>query len=387
MLSFKTARRRHAMLASRVTDANVTVAEQIYSGVTGCGAAQGDLVTLAVADTMPLEYAVLLATDDIAAAYATVALLDVFSSAKPPASPYQARKVADLGWKAFQKLAEKAAKLDCGLGADMGDSWPVLQAVQDLQPNPEKMQRIATLAGRMYNALRGAKARRVQGIPEEIVGVEQGGDFGALLPQEYAMLATDPTKRHLFSQLTQRRALQFERVGKERKSRGPLVFVQDESGSMHGGRDEWAKAAMTALTRIAWEDKRAVIVVHFATATKAQVLKPGDKAGVVRAQCTFLNGGTDIGCALHVGLEEVDTLSTMGHHGADLVLVSDGADAGTGIPRALDAMKHRGVRLFSIAIDEPFEGDLKERASEYIYLTDSDMRSDGGVLKIAGSVL
>lgn len=387
MLTFKQARKRHAMIASRLRPETEVLAEQIWSGVTGRGAAQGDVVTLAVADTMPVTWAVLLATDDVAAAFATGCMLDAFGRVAPPRSPHEARKIADLGWKQFRVLADQAGHIEHGLGADMSDAWPVLKVHQELHPDPAKMHRIATLAGRMYQALRGAKDRRVQGIPEEVVGVEQGGDFATLLPAEYAMLATDPTKRHLFQQLVERRALQFERSGTERKSRGPLVFVQDESGSMDGQRDEWAKAAMTALTRIAWEDKRAVIVVHFSTATKAQVLKPGDKAGVLRAQHTFLDGGTAIGRGMMVGLEEVRTLATMGHHGADLVLVSDGGDAGGEIHSALAEMKRQGVRLFSIAIDVPFRGPLHEQAAEYIHLTDSDMHSDAGVLKIAGSVL
>jgi uncharacterized protein with von Willebrand factor type A (vWA) domain len=256
-----------------------------------------------------------------------------------------------------------------------------------MRPDPEKMRRIAMLAGRMYQALKGAKAQRVAGIPEEVIGTETGGDVAVLLPQEYAMLGTDPTRRHLFGQIAERRALQFERAGRDKKSRGPLVIALDESGSMNGGRDEWAKAAMTALTRIAWEEKRAVVVVHFSTATKAVVLKPGDKAGVVRAQHTFLDGGTDIGRALMVGVDEVANLAALGHRGADVVLVSDGGDGGSRVGEALEEMRKAGTRLWSIAIDTPFYGDLKDRASEYIHLTDADMTSVDGAKKLVGSVL
>jgi uncharacterized protein with von Willebrand factor type A (vWA) domain len=250
------------------------------------------------------------------------------------------------------------------------------------------MRRIAELAGRMYQALRGAKDRRVKGIPEEVIGTEHGGDVAALLPQEYAMLGTDPTKRHLFQQISQRRALQFERAGQEKKGRGPLVVAQDESGSMNEQRDEWAKAAMTALTRIAWEDKRPVVMVHFSTVTKTQVLKPGDAAGVVRAQHTFLDGGTEIGRALMVGVDEVKNLAATGHRGADVVLISDGGDEGSYmIEQAFGEMRKAGTRLWSIAIDVPFQGLLRDEAAEYVHLTNEDMHSTAGVLKIAKSVL
>jgi len=390
MLPFPKARRRHAMIERRTRDdASLALGERLYAGVTGVGPAVSDPIAIAVADTTPVEYAVLLSTDDVAAAFATGCMLDAFAEHKPPRNSMEARVYADEGWTLFRVLADQAGHVQHGLGADMSDAWPVLKTVQELQPDPQKMAQIAKLAGRMYEALRGAKDRRVQGIPEEVVGVETGVDFAALLPQEYAMLGTYPTRQHLYQEVLQRRALQFERQGTERKARGPLVILDDESGSMaeKPSRNIWAKAAFTALTRMAWEDKRPVVVVHFSTAVRVQVLKPGDKAGVVQAQHTFLDGGTDIGRAIRVGLEEVKNLATMGHRGADVVCISDGGDAGLGISFALDAMKKDNVRLFSVAIDLPFRGSLKDRAAEYVHLTDADMASDRGVLKIAGAVL
>jgi uncharacterized protein with von Willebrand factor type A (vWA) domain len=391
MLTFKQAKRRHSMVAEIVTDANEPLAVEIYAGVTGLGATGDAMVTLAVADTMPVEYAVLLATEDIAAAFALKCHIEAHADAgvppRYPRSPYEARKIAEDGWERFRALADQGGHIDHGLGADSSGSWLILRAVQEMRPDPEKMRRIAMLAGRMYQALKGAKAQRVAGIPEEVIGTETGGDVAVLLPQEYAMLGTDPTRRHLFGQIAERRALQFERAGRDKKARGPLVIALDESGSMNGSRDEWAKAAMTALTRIAWEEKRAVVVVHFSTATKAVVLKPGDKAGVVRAQHTFLDGGTDIGRALMVGVDEVANLAALGHRGADVVLVSDGGDGGSRVGEALEEMRKAGTRLWSIAIDTPFYGDLKDRASEYIHLTDADMTSVDGARKLVGSVL
>jgi Mg-chelatase subunit ChlD len=385
MLTFLQALRRHAMLESVVTPANEATAAAVYAGVTGQGGIENG-IAVAVADTAPREYVVLVATDDIAAAFASVCLLDAFRTEPPHRTPRDARRVADKGWQAFRALADQAGHLEHGLGADMSAAWPVLKAVQELRPDPEKMRRIATLAGRMYAALKGKKERRAANIPEEVVGVETGGDITALLPGEYALLATDPTKRHLFRQLTERRVLQFERRGKETKGRGPLVIALDESGSMQHHRDEWAKAAMTALTRIAWEDKRPVVVVHFSTATRVQILKPGDSAGVVKAQHTFLDGGTNIGRAMMVASDEVKNLETAGHRGADVVLVSDGGDAGSSVPAALTELQRRGARLWSIAIDTPFVGALRDEAAEYVHLTDADLRKTDGALRVGGAV-
>lgn len=387
MLSFKQAKRRQSMLRDAIERSgdNEALAESIWRGVVASG--EGGIVAQAVADTTPRKYATLLATNDIAAAYATATMLDYFASANP-ASPHEARQIAHAGWAEFLMLADQAGHVQHGLGGDLSAAWPVFKEFQQSRVDKEKIRRIAEMAGRMYRLLKGAKARRVEGIPEEVVGTEMGHDIAALVPQEYALWAAGiPTRTEVAMRLSESRAVQLKREGKEVKGRGPLVVALDESGSMHDHRDEWAKAAMTALTRIAWEDRRPVKIVHFSTATKVQELKPGDHRGLLKAQATFLDGGTDIGTAMEVASDEVTEWAKAGIIGADVVLISDGGDAGRRIPGALDELERYKTRLFSVAIDIPFTGPLKERASEYVLLRNSDMRDAGKIGTVQGAVV
>lgn len=391
MLSFAQAKRRQSMLKGAIERANgdEATAEAIWRGVVGAG--EGALVSQAVADTTPQKFATLLATEDIAASYATATLLDHFYGHRhqPPKTPHEARQIAHEGWAEFLQLAEQAGHLQHGLGGDLSAAWPVFKEFSNASIDKEKIRRIAEMAGRMLKLLKGAKAQRVEGVPEEVVGVEFGGDIAALIPQEYALWAAGvPTRTELAMRLSEDRAVQLQREGKEVKGRGPLVVALDESGSMSDFRDEWSKAAMTALTRMAWEDRRPVKIVHFSTATKVHELKPGDHRGLLRAQATFLDGGTDIGVAMSVAAEEVADWAKQGITGADVVLISDGGDAGGRIAQALDSMERSKTRLFSIAIDVPFRGPLKDRAAEYVFLNGQDDMSDASkVAGVAGAVL
>ena len=384
MLTYHQAKRRHAMLRDAIAGGQrrgfsqpeaEAVAENVWRGVVGTGGA--DLIGVAVADTTPTEYATLLATDDIAAAFATAAVAGVFLRTGPdgradlPTTPHAGRQRAYEGWAEFRELADQAGHLEHGTGADMSAAWPVFQAYQEANVDKVKLQRIAELAGRMLVLLKGQRSKRARGVPEEVAGVELGGEFGQLLPTEYARLAHPATKRELFGRLAKRQAQQLQREGKERKGRGPLVIALDESGSMKKhDKDIWGKAAMTALTRIAWEDKRPVRVVHFSTATRTHRLDPGDHAGLLKAQTSFLDGGTDIGVAIDVASDEVADMARAGIHGADVVLISDGGDAGARVHESLDKLEQAQVRLWSVAIQVPFSGELKNRAAEYVYLRD-----------------
>jgi len=391
MISFKQAVRRHSFFRE-VADPDLATAEQAWSGVTGKPSAGGPTILVdAIADTTPIEYATLLAIEDIPAAFASAEMLGardrwIASNGHEPATPREARLVAHAGWAEFRKIADQGGWIEHGLGADMSGSWPVARAIQKKEVDAAKVRRISDLAGRMFKALKGARAKRVEDIPEEVVGVTTGPDFPALLPSEYAMLATDPTRKELFRRLFARETQQFERAGRDKKARGPMVIALDESGSMSGDREIWSKAAMTALTRLAWEDKRPVVVTHFSTATKAVRLNPGDYLGLVKAQDYFLDGGTDIGTALEVSLDEVQALERAGVKGADVVLVSDGGDAGYRIDSAIAAMEKQNVRLWSVAIECEFFGALRERAAEYIHLTDDDMHDPKSAVGLAGSV-
>jgi uncharacterized protein with von Willebrand factor type A (vWA) domain len=232
-------------------------------------------------------------------------------------------------------------------------------------------------------------------VPEEIVGVTTGGDVQSLLPGEYAMLAMPATRMEASRRLLGRETQQYQKSGVEKMARGPLAIVLDESGSMtdldpEGGRNTWAKAAATALTRLAWEHKRDVVWVHFSVATRVSVLKPGDHKALLRAQTSFLDGGTDIGAALDVAGDEIQALAKRGHKGADAVLISDGGNEQSSrtsyrLDRALDGLNALGARLFSVAIQVPFVGPLKDRAARYVHLSDRDMRSTDGAVAVGAA--
>lgn len=391
MPSFPKAVSRHAFLANVVArvSSGMTLGEQIWSGTTGNGGVTGPF-TDAVADTTLAEYATLVAIDDIAAAFATVCMLEAHEAfvqqIGEPTTPRHWRLIAHAGWQEFKAVAEKGECLGNPLGADMSEGWPMLRAIAEKSVDENKIRAISDLAGRMYSALKGRASKRVEHVPEEVVGVEAGQDFPSLIPIEYALAGAVPTQADFYKRYLARETIQYKRSGKERKARGPLVIALDESGSMGGDREIWSKAAMTALVRLAWEEKRPCVCVHFATATRCTRLNPGDYAALVKAQQTFLNGGTAIGTALSVSLDEVEELAKVGVKGADVVLVSDGGDGEGTIPKALDAMEKKGVRLWSVAIGCQFMGPLKQRASAYVHLDDADFRDPKSVNKLAGSV-
>ena len=170
-------------------------------------------------------------------------------------------------------------------------------------------------------------------------------------------------------------------AGHSTASRGPLVICRDTSGSMHDvhgdrpatnghpGRNTIATGCMVALTRVAHAGERMVRVVHFGTATTVSELKPGDCKAVLDATREWLGGGTKIGKALQVAVQQVGELEKLGYFGADIVLLTDGEDPQHAeMDAALNECAQRGIRLWTVAIEcsIPDTSPIRWRAEKLI---------------------
>jgi Mg-chelatase subunit ChlD len=383
MSTFAQARREHRALAVAAAEDPVRAGD-LWNAVVGMGTARPGSFAEAVADTAPVAHAALLASDDVAAAYAFELFWKTPWSAT---SPFELRSLARETWAKFVEKAESTADLATGFGWDVSAAWTRTQEVALAQGDMSHVERVARLAGRMYVALRGARAGRVRGIPTEVYSVEQGSDVGRLLPSEQILLTEPLLETAVLERIATRRAAQYAVRGDARQSKGPLVLALDESGSMRGRRNEWAKAAAVALSRVAMGDRRAVSVVHYSTSTVTAPLKQGDGGAMLQMVRHFLGGGTAIGLALGIAVQEVNSLARKGQKGADIVLVTDGVDGDESAQaHAIDEATALGIRLWTVAIecDVPTSCPLRAGAAEYTRLGAADL-SESSVVRLAGA--
>lgn len=387
MLPFDQARERHGYLA-QLPGRDAVEARALWNAIVGrSDPRDASAFADAARDTAPVEHGSLLASPSgVAAAFAFGCLWRERNGdfGRTP-SAFEWREKARRGWETFLERAEQREALVEGFGWDLSDAWEQDREVLPADIDREQVERIARLAGRMYNALRGARAKRVASTPEEVHGVELGNVVGRLLPSELMHL-DEPTEPLLLERIQSRKALQYAVRGTAPASRGPLVIALDESGSMHGKRQEYSKAAAVALARVAHDDGRAVRIVHFSTSVVERDLLPGDKAGLVKMISHFLSGGTDIGRALRASAEQVLAMAARGDKGADVVVITDGCDPGL-TAADVDAITKIGSRLWTIAIEceVPHGNALRDRAEHYSQLTNDDLTADS-VVPLVGAV-
>src|SRR5580704_13973354 len=116
MGSFLKAKREHRTVMKAATE-NANLAADLWNALLGLGAApaQGSFAE-AVQDTVPVEHMALLATDDVAVAYAFDLMWSWTQNPRPNATPFELRDIAREGWKAFHEQAEKTEHIASGFG-------------------------------------------------------------------------------------------------------------------------------------------------------------------------------------------------------------------------------------------------------------------------------
>lgn len=369
-IPFKRAQRRHKMVRVGVTvfdkGGMKDDGEAVWEAITGMDELDNAVVPTPMADAMkvtcPVDFIpVVRAHSGIAAAYAFEAAAMFWRDANAGEDEYECRQAAKKAWGAFGERVKQAKQVKEGFGWDWSPCWEMVRDINDMSEcDVREIEAIAQLAGRMWKAVASDVARERTDDPHEVVDVKVGGDVERVLASEIAQLFVPEMEDMAAIKILEDRAAEYRMQGVNSVTRGPLVLVLDESGSMHDdghgygykGRNTWAKACALALLRLAHQGNRMVRVVHFSTGTAVTECAPGDTKAVLRMLRHFFGGGTDIGTALEVALDQVGELEKNGYVGADIVLVTDGEDGSYAHQeKVLNECVANGVRLWTVGIE------------------------------------
>lgn len=260
---------------------------------------------------------------------------------------------------------------------------PRAEIVQAMRRNP-KLRRVAQMAGRLKAAAIRKQAMRARPGHEELCDVNPGSDLQRLVPSELVNLATPDTEALLYRKLQERSALTYELRGREQRERGPIIMCVDESGSMSGHRDEWAKAVALSMMEVAARQNRAFSYVHFSSSvSKVTTVKDPKRLKLDELESFvdhFAGGGTRIATALFKAAELIGGEM----RDADVVLISDGCDHGADQDRAMKSLAEAGASVYGVAVDsDGFSDAIQPKLEGYEQIEDDDV-STGAELNVLG---
>lgn len=349
----------------------------------------------AVRIVMPLDYVPLLRMrSGIPAAYFLVQLIEIVIDTAKMVNDITNDQVLNKcvrdAFDKFEHIRINAQSMQEGFGFDRSAAWVQMVGVADKSGRVAPlMKKIADLAGRMFKAFRYNQIPNKTNDPQEVDGVETGGNIERMLDDEVASMGIDP---EVLVRVADERAYQYRMTWESPKSRGPLLIALDESGSMHEERMVWSKACAVALARVALSEGRNVRVVHYATATDVHDVRNKNHEDMLLLTKSHMSGGTCIETALEVSVDQVCKMHSEGDEGADIVFITDGEDRYP--DDSFKVMKDKGIQLWTVAIQVDIkaaaEASLTSRgfgrgmsphlytyATAYVYIDDKMIRDSG----------
>lgn len=242
---------------------------------------------------------------------------------------------------AMKQAMEKATDEANGINSS-ADTWGLEPGALQRLPHKERMElarrlnnprlrKIAELFGPMKRLMFTEQRRRVNHAIEEVYDIELGNNLDRVLPQEFAKLSHPLRKFEFYKDFAERKLPQYKMRGQEKVGKGPIIFCEDGSGSMHGDRELWAKAVGLCLLHLARQEKRRFRVIHFGSSREiweADFSKPEDFTvdKIIDFAEFFFGGGTDFMRPLSIALDHLrEEFDTTGSVKSDIVFATDGA--------------------------------------------------------------
>lgn len=227
-----------------------------------------------------------------------------------------------------------------------------------------QLVRFARLMGRFRRMAEGERARKVERVPGELVGLTLGDDVSRVVADDLANLAVPALRAVWLARWADGQLLQYETRGEERVGQGAIIACVDTSGSMSAiqpngaSGNAWAKGVALALLDQARVERRAFVGIVFSSANEIRIFRfPAGRVPPIGDVVEFVelsfNGGTDfevpLAAAVDVLAEEYDT---DGRAKGDIVLISDDecAVSEQWMAAWLEAKQRLAFRLFGIAV-------------------------------------
>lgn len=274
---------------------------------------------------------------------------------------------ADFGRSINQALGQAADEIgeldDLRKGVGIEDAeWKQMDPAKRLEManrlNTPRMKQIADMVGRMKRFAMAQQAQKIIDAPHEIFDVEMGDDLRRVIRSEFAFLGNEETKIEFYRRYANKELLQFKERGHEDAGKGPIVCCIDNSGSMGGTPEEWAKGVAEALRRICQEQGRDFHAIYFETNRHRERFDfpkgdPGDYEKVLKFLSVSAGGGTEFDGVLTEALGKCASMFDEKSQGkADIVFITDGEayldDAW--IKKFVEERDRIGVRIFGVYI-------------------------------------
>ena len=185
------------------------------------------------------------------------------------------------------------------------------------------LKQLAKICGRFRAVALSTQRTKIAKGNEEVYSIEIGDDISRMLPQQLAYMTHPVMRLEFLGKVIKKELMQFKLRSRKKETQGPIVCCIDNSGSMGGDREVWAKAVALGLLEICVLQRREFVGIHFGSASETRVYE-FDHSSYTLDQVLdfaefFFGGGTDFEKPMDLAADHVGKMPR-----ADIVMITDG---------------------------------------------------------------
>ena len=221
-----------------------------------------------------------------------------------------------------------------------------------------KFKQVCEALGRMQEMI-----NKLPKIPTdkgyEYADISLGHSVPRVLSSEKVLLTDNKIEDFFFKKFSSKSLLEFKTKGYE-EGKGPIIICLDESGSMKGEQDIWAKSFTMACLQLAYRQKRNCCVIPFSSYVSNSFefyYKDFDYKSMVKCCSLFLGGGTNYEQPLCKAVKYIKKSKSFKK--ADILFITDG-DADSISSRTLNdlgELKSNETKIQAVLIGNDVEED------------------------------
>ena len=138
------------------------------------------------------------------------------------------------------------------------------------------------------------------------------------------LLNNATTKKDFYNRYSENKLAVYDKENRDAKNKGPIIVCCDESGSMSGDPEQWAKAITVGVIEIAQMQRRDFAYIRYSSSADEPIIISKSEVApdkIINICNEFIGGGTNFRAPLERALKVIETSD---FKNADILFISDG---------------------------------------------------------------
>jgi uncharacterized protein with von Willebrand factor type A (vWA) domain len=211
-----------------------------------------------------------------------------------------------------------------GEGSNVKVPFGMKKSVLERIRNSDKLKKFTDMIGKYKECAITEQKKKMKSSAIEIKSVKIGDKIEDALPSDKLNLCNNITKKDFYRRMTQGQLMSYDKEAQKQKNKGPIIVCIDQSGSMQGDKDMWAKALAVGILEVAQMQKREFACIPYdsrcrkTTIIHKDEISPEKIIGIAEERAS---GGTDFEAPLK---EASKLIEDSNFKEADIVFITDG---------------------------------------------------------------